>query len=350
MSGTLAAETQPRLRTSIMRQVFTFLVVALTPSVRGSSPTVAYSGALPPTSLENACMITDLPTIATPCTWHRPSAVGSTTDCATADLLRQVYKADVTRADVELVVVSHDNDLAWTEPFSSIRTVYQHGKLAPGARDDEHVVRLRNVGREQHGILTHIVRRWDSLSERTAFMQGGAPSCGCVVREGVGIGGHLLANVSAADYLSHPLTHATSKDAALFMPLTARIDANLSAVSLRSGFAPPPADPLEAVATGPYANLGTTPRPVAQTPPLAPAPSTSGGIALDRWLPWERIDIGHGLPADRLSFRDFFERIIGYAPPPVLLYAQGAQFAASRQVRPPPPRTTPRPRLPAFSR
>ena len=64
----------------------------------------------------------------------------------------------------------------------------------------------------------------------------------------------------------------------------------------------------------------------------------SGG---DRWLKWEvndlhtyakEVTLKQGvLRADKLvDFASFFQRVVGRAPPAVLYFAHGAQFAASR--------------------
>ena len=60
----------------------------------------------------------------------------------------------------------------------------------------------------------------------------------------------------------------------------------------------------------------------------------------DRWLGWERFDYRAfldaqcpgSLAANCISFESFFHRLFGRAPPPVLTFAQGAQFAASRDA------------------
>ena len=296
-----------------------------------------------------------------PCAWHHAEISHAKVEphCPAARLMESISNGSLNKSDVELVVLAGDDDLTWTEPFSRVRTVYQQGQSAHDY-DCIDVVRLRSTGHEAHDILTHIVSHWDSLAERTAFIQGGAPSCGCFARKGLGIGGHLLANVSAADYLAHPLEHATKAGggAQLFMPLTMRIDANLTAYSLRSGFVQP-ADAREAVTTGPYAHLGVTPRPVRQAPPVSAStaePDTATGV--DRWLPWEHIDFHADptasmdaasdsaeenksgaarneprRPRDSAAFSRFFQHVVGRAPPPVLLYAHGAHFAATRQAR-----------------
>jgi hypothetical protein len=174
---------------------------------------------------------------------------------------------------------------------------------------------LPNVGKEQHSYLEHIVRNYDSLADRTIFLHGRAPSCGFFLRTGA-VGGHLMANVSLADYLDS----ANSMDG-VFMPITMRIDANLSRSSLRSSFA----DIHES---------GSTPENQSsiflRRPPTFPA-----GDVGDHWLPWEANDFRSFIQQqagrqDIMSLEDFWHAVFGKSPPPLIHFAQGAQFAASR--------------------
>jgi hypothetical protein len=58
--------------------------------------------------------------------------------CAAGKLLDSIGRGHTTRSDIELVIAHHDEDLSWSDPFSSIRTVYTKGKaegtVSPPAR------------------------------------------------------------------------------------------------------------------------------------------------------------------------------------------------------------------------
>ena len=100
---------------------------------------------------------------------------------------------------------------------------------------------------------------------------------------------------SLLDYLNHSAGE-------VFAPVTMRYASNLQKLSFRSSFA----DLIDSA---------------------------------DYWLPWEasnfkdlveRLVISRGV--EIISFDDFFSMVFGRVPPPVLFVAQGAQFAASRDV------------------
>lgn len=71
--------------------------------------------------------------------------------------------------DCELVVAHYREQLAWLADAPCPATVYTKGG-APIVGVP--AVRLPNVGREAHTHLFHIVNRYDSLAEWTAFVQG----------------------------------------------------------------------------------------------------------------------------------------------------------------------------------
>ena len=180
---------------------------------------------------------------------------------------------------------------------------------------------LPNVGREQHVFLTHIVRNYDSLADWTAFLHGKVPSCSYFLADPNLRGNHLLTNVSALDYLT--------PEGDLFMPLTGRTNHDLTLSSFRSTFADG-LDPRPRV-----------PRPVTAYPTHGDIEREAEEGGGDRWLKWEVNDLHKYakeaalklgvLRADELiDFPAFFQRVVGRAPPAVLYFAQGAQFAASR--------------------
>lgn len=255
-----------------------------------------------------------------PCAWGRepaPPAVvvgAGRAECAAARALRSIASGELTKRHVELVIAAAGEDLGWSEPWANVRTIYLKG--APPTNGGGIPVRpaqvLPNIGREQHTYIEHIVRRYESLAARTVFVHGRAPTCGFFLTTGAR-GGHLMANVSFADYVA--------AERGLLLK-TMRFDANLTRSSLRSPFADLPWQ---------NASLQRANRPVPPDPP--------GGQ--DCWLPWEANDFGEqlrraveakqpGRPV--LRFDAFFQRVFGRDPPKTIEFAQGAQFTATRAM------------------
>lgn len=62
---------------------------------------------------------------------------------------------------MEVVVARYKEDIEWTRKIPYKVTVYtKNDRLLP------------NIGREPHTYLYHIITRWDSLADYTAFVQG----------------------------------------------------------------------------------------------------------------------------------------------------------------------------------
>ena len=273
-----------------------------------------------------------------PCNWgitgpNQQTEVTASTRCAGAETLAAIEKKEVDRRNLQVVVVRHDEDISWSDPFAAVRTVYEKPGtelaalpptplFATAAASDAASVVLPNVGKEQHAYLTHIVRNYDSLAERTVFMHGHEPTCGFFLVDPNHMGDHLLTNVSMLDYVL--------SEGDLYMPLTGRANHDLTLASVRSTFAD-----------------GLSPRPRVSRPvPAYPiygadqeTKAEEGGG--DRWLKWEANDLSRhakeltlnqgALSADQMiDFGTFFQRVVGRAPPAVLYFAHGAQFAASR--------------------
>ena len=153
-----------------------------------------------------------------PCSWGLTEAPLpeplTSTNCAGAKMLAAIEKQEVTRNELQVVVVRHAEDISWSDPFAAVRTVYEKpGKelavlpaaspfIATGAAAPEAAsVVLPNVGKEQHAYLTHIIRNYDSLADRTVFMHGTAPTCGYFLVSLHHVVNHLLTNVSVLDYM-----------------------------------------------------------------------------------------------------------------------------------------------------
>ena len=262
-----------------------------------------------------------------PCGWGEPSGGNASSragvgggDCAAAKLIRQIANGSIGKKDVEMVVTHFDKDLGWLAPFAPITTVYT--KAAPADASPK-AIPLVNAGWEQHAFVAHIARNYDRLAERTVFTHGRAPSCG-FLRADSHKGGHLLLNVSVADYLlAAPSGGGTPSEAGTFAPITWRLDRGLTRLSIRST----------------YADLPTTQsaarrlhRPVSILP--------AGAAQNDTWLPFEPYSELVGLEARAcercdtfISFEEFFMIIFGRKPPSVLYVAHGAQLAASAAAR-----------------
>jgi hypothetical protein len=273
-----------------------------------------------------------------PCSWGLtdaplPESLTSTS-CAAAKMLAAIEKQELSRSELQVVVVRHAEDISWSDPFAAVRTVYEKpgtelAALSPttplsatAAASDAASVVLPNVGKEQHAYLTHIVRNYDSLADRTVFMHGHAPTCGFFLVDRNHVGNHLLTNVSVLDYLQ--------SEGDLYMPLTGRANHDLTLASVRSTFA-------DGLSSRPR-----VPRPVPAYPIYKPdqkSKAEEGGG--DRWLKWEANDLsrhakeltlnqGELSAVEMIDFGTFFQRVVGRAPPAVLYFAHGAQFAASR--------------------
>ena len=128
-----------------------------------------------------------------PCTWGAAAGNAAPTvrgNCAAASLLAAVEAGHVGKLKVELVIARYGNeDVSWSEPLSTLRTIYR--KL-PYASEDAATageandivgeasgeVLLRNVGKEAHTWVHHILHNYDTLAERTVFMHARRPSRG----------------------------------------------------------------------------------------------------------------------------------------------------------------------------
>ena len=121
-------------------------------------------------------------------------------------------------------------------------------------------------------------------------------------------------NVSALDYITQPLFSGAHQPRA-FLPLTMRLEPSLRAWSFRSSYADLPTSGVRRV-----------PKPVNAFP--------TGSLG-DRWLPWERTNAHDLLMQARpnmMPFDIWWRRVFGRAPPAVVYFAQGAQFAAHREA------------------
>ena len=274
-----------------------------------------------------------------PCTWGLTGlAAMPSSSCAGAELLAAVERREVGRRNLQVVVVRHAEDIGWSDPFAAVRTVYEKpGKELPvlpmtspsagtgAAAPEAASVVLPNVGREQHAYLTHIVRNYDSLADWTVFLHGKVSTCGFFLANPSLRGNHLLTNVSMLDYLQAEGDLYTD----IYMPLTGRANHDLTLGSSRSTFA-------DGLGRRPHVS-----RPVPAYPTHGDKESDADDGGGDYWLEWELNDLSSAAKGlalkqgvlraeELLDFDAFFRRVVGRAPPAVLYFAQGAQFAASR--------------------
>lgn len=121
--------------------------------------------------------------------------------------LDAIRSGSLTRENIEIVLSRYNEDISWSDMYSSLRTVYDKsgdtGSLATGTAGK--VVKLPNLGRESHTYLQHIVRNYDNLATVTVFSQASQPTHGYMGhRKG---GGHLIANSSFHDFVLNPTGH-----------------------------------------------------------------------------------------------------------------------------------------------
>ena len=98
--------------------------------------------------------------------WHTQYQVG---DEQKTGLLFQMLSDILDEKDksyLELVIARYNEDLKWVEQYQDFATVYNKGDEVEGA------IALKNIGREAHTYVHHIVNNYDNLSDYTCFLQG----------------------------------------------------------------------------------------------------------------------------------------------------------------------------------
>jgi Protein of unknown function (DUF3431) len=105
------------------------------------------------------------------------------------------------RHHIEIVLSRYNEDIGWSNVYSSIRTIYDKSNetnVLPISTPGK-LIRLPNLGRESHTYLWHIVNNYNTLADITVFSQASAPQHGYAGhRKG---GGHLFANSSFHDFV-----------------------------------------------------------------------------------------------------------------------------------------------------
>ena len=101
------------------------------------------------------------------CNWHNNFVVK---DSNKSDLLYKMLSDiidDKNKNYLELVVARYEEDLKWAKNYGDFTTVYNKGES-----EVEGSIKLKNIGREAHTYLYHIVNNYDNLADYTVFLQG----------------------------------------------------------------------------------------------------------------------------------------------------------------------------------
>jgi len=69
-----------------------------------------------------------------------------------------------------IVVAVYNEPIDWLLPYNDIAIIYHKGNLSIPPFDN--IIKLPNIGREGHTYLNHIVENFNTLSDRTTFIQG----------------------------------------------------------------------------------------------------------------------------------------------------------------------------------
>ncbi|CAK0895342.1 unnamed protein product [Prorocentrum cordatum] len=117
--------------------------------------------------------------------------------------LRAIRNGSISKREVEIVVAHYDEDVAWMEMYEGLATYYCKGDELqlryPQRPANCHS--LRNVGREGHTFLNHIITNYDALADWTVFTQGQAPTAGYSGTEGDHANGHMYPGATFHDYV-----------------------------------------------------------------------------------------------------------------------------------------------------
>ena len=74
------------------------------------------------------------------------------------------------KRDHTIVVARYKEDIEWLLPYNDCITVYNKGLT--DIYGFKTVINLKNIGREGHTYLNHIIKEYDNLSNRVTFLQG----------------------------------------------------------------------------------------------------------------------------------------------------------------------------------
>ena len=89
------------------------------------------------------------------------------------DIYKIVYAGEkFEKKDVSLVGARYSENISWVLPYNDIAIIYNKGYDNDELFNFENLVQLENVGREGNTYLEHITRNYDTLTNRTIFVQG----------------------------------------------------------------------------------------------------------------------------------------------------------------------------------
>jgi hypothetical protein len=100
------------------------------------------------------------------CSWHNSYVIS---DNEKTNLLKKILSDILDKKDksfFEIVVARYSEDLSWVDNYKNYSTIYNKG-------DDkiEGSIDVKNIGREAHSYLYHIVNNYDNLADYTCFLQ-----------------------------------------------------------------------------------------------------------------------------------------------------------------------------------
>jgi hypothetical protein len=209
--------------------------------------------------------------------------------------------------DIEIVISCYNENIKWLdakdlEKYRDCITIYNKGP-----NKIKNSISLKNVGRESHTYLYHIINNYDNLANRTVFFQGGEPSFGY---NNENKGGHLYSNYYFSDYI-----HSKKQ---LELIVTSAISSDMNYMLIRSGY-------------NKYLNIK---RPISIIPTLKENTN-------DYWLPQKSFKhfktYVYNLKNKQngiLSLNDFWKKYISnnHEIPTYLFYNQGAQFSVLKEI------------------
>ena len=71
---------------------------------------------------------------------------------------------------LNIVIARYKENLDWALPYNDIAFIYNKGP--PDVKEFSRILTVKNVGREGHTYLYHIIANYDNLAQRTIFLQG----------------------------------------------------------------------------------------------------------------------------------------------------------------------------------
>jgi hypothetical protein len=72
----------------------------------------------------------------------------------------------------QIVVARYNEDIKWLIPFKLVTIIYNKGDDSNLTLKYFNTINLKNVGRESHTYLYHIIQNYNNLKDRTIFIQG----------------------------------------------------------------------------------------------------------------------------------------------------------------------------------